>query len=429
MNKNYFLLIGVLLFFTAQNSFSQNFTKQIIVCSGGNYSDPDDFVTVASYNPNDGSTTVFDTIYTQSVQHIICENGFAFVAAQDSIVKYQLDTYSRIAAVEAPSVHKLAVKGDYLVASFWYPATGGFVKSYSVDDLTEINTFNGISDEADGILIFPWATNAVVAVPGGWGATTGKWTWLDLEENELMEEYDLGETGVGISFFVRFDIGFPQYYAITKTPWGDSTFTVHGFDEAGHSTGSYGLNAALSGYTGMDKAIMFAQINGGIGQVDLKNIVLSENLLIDPPALSIAGSVYDSVNKQFYVTTTDFVSVGLGVIYNATGDSIASFNAGVSAEALAVDYRNIEATSEILQNSTVNVYPNPASVFVILDNLSDVLAEQIQILDVNGRVLIDLSLQPGSKKLRIDVGSLSTGLYIVSIHTNEGIKTTKFIKN
>ena len=158
MKKNYFLFIVVLMLFSAPNLFAQNFAKQVIVCSGGNFSNPDDYVTVAAFNPVVCTTTIFDTIYTQSVQDVICENGFAFVAAQDSIVKYNLETYARIASVGAIGVHKIAVKSEVLLASFWYPVTGGFVKSYSAADLTDIHTFEGVSGESDGILIFPFTT-------------------------------------------------------------------------------------------------------------------------------------------------------------------------------------------------------------------------------------------------------------------------------
>jgi hypothetical protein len=112
---------------TAQTSY---FTKQVIIVNGGNYSDPDDFVTVAAYDPVSGETTEFATIYTQSVQDVLIVPPYAYVAAQDSIVKLNIDTYKKVASVAAPGVNKLVSNGDVLVASFWFPSTENFVKTY-----------------------------------------------------------------------------------------------------------------------------------------------------------------------------------------------------------------------------------------------------------------------------------------------------------
>ena len=114
------LLFAILLVaMISTNSISQSwYLNQLIIGSGGNFSDPDDYVTLASYNPSNQVTTVFDTIYTQSLQDVFVKDGKAWVAAQDSIVSYNLDTYERISAIGAPGVNKLKVTGDILIASF-----------------------------------------------------------------------------------------------------------------------------------------------------------------------------------------------------------------------------------------------------------------------------------------------------------------------
>ena len=137
MKKIYFLsLMALAMVFSANRAVAQTtYTKQLIIVNGGNYSDPDDYVTVASYDPATGETTEFGTIYTQSVQDVIIVNGFAYVAAQDSIVKFNLETYEKVAAVAAAGVNQLASDGNVLVASFWFPVSENFVKTFSLDDL------------------------------------------------------------------------------------------------------------------------------------------------------------------------------------------------------------------------------------------------------------------------------------------------------
>jgi hypothetical protein len=181
MRKTIFLFLVVIGNFTPQPITAQMiYMHQLIVCSGGDISNPDDYVTVATYLPILEQTIVFDTIYTQSVHDVIVVHEMAFVAAQDSIVKYDLNTYKRLAAVEANGVNKFAVRDEIPIATFMSPATSGFVKTYLSSDLSLTHTFNEVSGDSDGILIFPGTLNTVVAVPGDSGSTVGKLAWFDM---------------------------------------------------------------------------------------------------------------------------------------------------------------------------------------------------------------------------------------------------------
>ncbi len=413
--KKFLLLSVVMTVISSLHVFSQNMiTKQVIICSGGSISNPDDFVTIATYSPTTGITTTFDTIYTQSVQDVIVDNEIAYVAAQDSIVKYNLNSYTRLAAVEAQGVHKLAVRKDVLVATFWYPLTTGFVKSYSLSDLSHIVTFDGVSDEADGIHIFPGDTYSVVAVPGGWGSTTGKLAWLDIDNHELITEHEMNEYGNGVSFFVTYYTGIPHNLAITKTPWGDSTFYAYGFNITGQPTGVYKYNATMQGYTGQDKTILYAQINDGIGQIDLENHVVIDEMIVEPPELTISSSIYDTVNKLFYVSTTDYSTLGEGNIYNPGGEIVGSFEAGISPEAIAIDYRVSSGNKEI-SNDQITVYPNPASDFVTIA-CSDNNYNYVTITDISGRIVYSEKISFTDSGNTIDISGINKGIYFISLN-------------
>lgn len=428
MKKNYLIILtAIFTVFSQTHLVAQQWVvNQVIVGSGGTFGDTTNFVTIASYSPTSGNTTIFDTIYTQSIQNVIIENEIAFVAAQDSIISYNLNTYNRIAAVEAPGIHNLAVSEEILVASFWYPLTSGFVKIYSAPDLTLITTINEVSDEADGILIFPWIPSAVVAIPGGWNSTSGKLAWIDLENNVLLGESDMGNLGNGVSFFVSYMIDIPRHLAFTKTPWGDSTFSMYGFDVTGHATESYVFNAVLDGYTGLDNEIMYAQINGGIGQLDLENNELNHNLLIDMPTLPIASSVFDSINKQFYVATTDFASIGIGTIYDQNGDIIGSFDAEISPEALAIDYRQDTGIYDLFTESKIKVYPNPSSKVITIEVDGGLSPDSFKVVDINGRVIMDESFT--NEAAIVDISILEAGLYFLILSNSDEVLTSSFVK-
>src|ERR1035437_7340767 len=105
--KKYISAVFLLTFIFFQVSFQSQAQKnewvnQVIVANGGKFETIPPFadcVSVQKYDPVSHAVTVFDIIRTQSVQDLIIRGNFAYVAAQDSIVMYNLDTYHRVAAV------------------------------------------------------------------------------------------------------------------------------------------------------------------------------------------------------------------------------------------------------------------------------------------------------------------------------------------
>lgn len=396
------------------------YLNQVIVGSGGNFSDPDDFVTIASYSPETGNTTVFDTIYTQSIQDIVVADGMAWVAAQDSIVKYNLDSYTRLAAVSAPGVNQLNVNGEILIASFWYPVTEDFVKTYNANDLSEIFAFSDVSDEAAGIFNMN-ETTAIVAVPGSWMSTVGKLAWINLTDNTSME-VDFGTSGVGINQVFRYETPVPNYAAITNTPWGDTTFSLLTFEATGNHTGNYSFEGSNSGFIGINQSKALLKLDGGIGILDLENMELNSSLLVKPGDLTIAGSDFDTVNNHLYVAATDYFSTGEGSIYNIDGDVIGTFEAGISPDAVGLDYRN---SSNIYKPDQlqVKVYPNPATDILKISGKFE-NNTQIFVLDIMGNNIMNL-VSGNSNQIAIDVQNLEEGLYFLNVGGN---KTIPFIK-
>ena len=80
----------------------------------------------------------------------------------------------------------------------------------------------------------------------------------------------------------------------------------------------------------------------------------------------------------------------------------------------------------VTSNVNLKVYPNPtkSNVTVEFANLTDA---KLQVLDINGRVLITKLLNETSTN--IDTNSLPIGMYLFKINANEGTSTSKVIKN
>lgn len=81
---------------------------------------------------------------------------------------------------------------------------------------------------------------------------------------------------------------------------------------------------------------------------------------------------------------------------------------------------DLSATNPILVDSMISCSPNPAHTYInvqVVDKESE-----IAICDIQGRCLIR------SANTRVDVSSLSKGLYWIIVKTNNGYRQTKFIK-
>ncbi len=419
MKKNYFLSL-VLVFVTILSAgvkAQTTYTKQVIIVSGGIYSDPNDFVTVSSYNPETETITEFGTIYTQSVQDVIINGSFAYVAAQDSIVKFNIDTYEKLASVASPGVNQLATDGNVLLASFWYPVNENFVKFYSLDDLSLVANIEGLSGDAAGFLIQDGI--ALVAIPGPYGSTTGKIASIDISEAIVLSEDDYGEFYSGINFFGFYNDVISSFMT---TAWGETTTNIGTFDDGGDILEQYTINdASLANSSGQRNHLMYIELNNGIAEYDLVNN--TETMIVSPLTEGIAASVIDTINNTFYITTSDFFSYGNGYIYDFEGNQTSTIDVGISAQAIAVDYRTTTSINDISKEFDIAVYPNPCTNYINVSiNGADV--DKIDIIDNLGKVVFS-----DHNTGKIDVSSLNTGIYFIIAHSRDNKFSSRFIKN
>ena len=76
----------------------------------------------------------------------------------------------------------------------------------------------------------------------------------------------------------------------------------------------------------------------------------------------------------------------------------------------------------------VNVYPNPASDFLIIDIDGQVLGKstQVAMYDINGNMLLLKELT--SSRNKIDISGFASGLYILNVRNDNAVTIQKIIK-
>lgn len=78
-------------------------------------------------------------------------------------------------------------------------------------------------------------------------------------------------------------------------------------------------------------------------------------------------------------------------------------------------------------NSSLNVYPNPCqnTINVALDETAKI--EKVEVMSITGAIVRNIN-NVNNTTLEINTSDLNSGLYFITIHSQDGIKTAKFIK-
>ena len=74
--------------------------------------------------------------------------------------------------------------------------------------------------------------------------------------------------------------------------------------------------------------------------------------------------------------------------------------------------------AEVLDNRSIDVYPNPATTYIVVYNYEDVQGRTIELMDLGGRMV--KKVQVTSMATRIETGKVSNGLYILKVLDKKG---------
>jgi hypothetical protein len=86
----------------------------------------------------------------------------------------------------------------------------------------------------------------------------------------------------------------------------------------------------------------------------------------------------------------------------------------------------IASIERFINEVEVNVFPNPA--LEEINFAAEETINEIQIIGMDGRLLIDYTAEYTSKNISVDLSLLTSGVYFAVVYTDKGIATKKFIK-
>jgi hypothetical protein len=435
MKKNsLFLLTLVLLVFSGNilvRAQKTTTVRQEIVANGGKFeSSPpySDYVTVESYDLSTFAVTVFNTIYTQSVQDVLISGNHAYITAQDSVVLYNIDNYQRIAIVKDSGVNKMALYNNRLIVTKQYPIGRFRVEVLDATNLGLVAFVDSIPGDCEGVAVL--GDRAYVACDSGYQGVQGRLVVINTTNWTLDHIVNFGTPAAGIYSVYSYG-GY--IFCVNVTTFGGTTGSITRYDPSNDSFVTNSMAITIGPGYGISGNLLYLGMKNSIGSYNLDT-----QSVVDTTIITYAGSGgniaihsvgVDYINNKFYVNFGNRTSFGIGVTFSFTGDSLTSYTTGTNADACAIDFRN---PTGIANNGSVkeaiSIYPNPATDFICINLSPTPTLNEIKILDLTGRTIETRSVRKGENNIRIRVSDYPSGVYMISFTSDQETKVRKFIK-
>ncbi|MDC0204426.1 hypothetical protein OAJ65_01365 [Flavobacteriales bacterium] len=336
------LFLSMLFLQTIYTQAQEEYVHQVLVLNEGyfDYTNQQiiEPVTIGSYNPISKIYTEVAVIDSaRFASDMIIDNGYFYVAADNKILKYDLNNYVLLEEVTVQGVRNLAIFGDNLfVTRGEYMVTfDSYLQVYDKDDLsfvTEYDTINGPKWAAQDMLI---DNNILyVAINNGfqWGNEKGFIGCLDLSNMLYLNEIDLGVEGKN-----------PDNIMID----GDIIYTINNKDWSGMSISEFNITTTLTTTTNI------TSVSTGCGTSCIRNGNVSYQVSGDTELyewngtysspIGMSNSFYslapDNINNLLYASSTDWFSYGEIFVYDSDNVLIETFSCGVSPGDIEFDLR------------------------------------------------------------------------------------------
>ncbi len=405
------------------------YLHQVFVASGGDFNDPDDFASVGVFDPDQNAFEVFDTIFTQSVQDlVVMDESFVFVAAEEKLVKYHADTYERLASVDIPGIHNLAIGAfpyqDHLIVGKWFGTLDNeYVQVYD-SNLNLLFSTDEVEGDTDEILAID--DYFLVANQGPFGASSGKIQVFNIAELAYEGEIDLGEEGLGISSLIYVDtMESPSIFALANLGWGSTSANLIELDPSTFETISItSLDKGIERLLGVGdfNEVFYKDWDGALGYFDLYDN--NFNTISQGP---YAALDIDYEHNTIVATDANYTESGDAHIIELDGEFVLDFPVGISPEAVALDMRLPSSVEELPQGARGLVcYPQPADDHLSI--LTDLQLNSWRLTDLSGRMLMSMEANWGTSE-SINVSGLAPGMYIFDAMFDGGIISQKICVN
>ncbi len=366
--------------------------KRLFFVNGGAFggSQPTELL---AYDTESKQTSSVGTVNATSVQDMVIDGAYAYVAADNYIARFNTSSDEQVALRYCQDTtqwddglgksgyglnNKMAVYKNWLLVtrqnSSYAPEDGYNVRVYNKTDLSLVRKI-AVSDQATDLAIVD--SKAYIMINGGYAGTTSSMAIIDLMTLTLTEEVTLGEAGLNVSqllpkgdiiYAVRRD-NYAVQSAVLDFDTKTNTFTE---TETNLPSSFNSAPAAIDPMTG--DSILLATETAFVAYNTQTGETSTTAVMTTPTAgLSPMGSTHDTETGLYYVAYGSWSGNGEGRIYNADFSAAGSFTGvGASPEAMAMGaklarnnapQRKSTLTTKIVAVNEYNTYSSGVTIF------------------------------------------------------------------
>ncbi len=425
------ITLAVFTLFVAFCSAS-DYVHKVIVLNEGHY----DYigmvqtvpVTVGAYNPMLHTYTTFDTIFNaRFATHVVVSGSDIFVAADNQLIRYDADTYQRMATATVPGIRKISLWNNQLLVSRgeYLQTYSSYFQVYDKGDLHfiyELPVASGPQFASEGIVVKD--NVAYIAINNGfdWGNEVGLVGRVDLATQNYLTEVDLGSGGKNPENIILVN---DQIFTVNNTDYTTASVSRVDISTLGVVTTNLMTSTGCGTSVVASNYVLF-QPSGDIslGRFSMPTLSLDGLLSINR---NIYGMAADEINSLLYVSETDYSTYGKIVMYDFAGALVDSFDVSVSPGNIALDIRTVAGINETTKaKHSLSCVPNPAheQATVIVNN-KNFSGDTFVLTDIAGRVVKNIFTDKPSFSLNVQ--SLDAGIYFLQSSTSpdEKIKIVK----
>jgi len=414
MKKNYFLW-AIMLFATT------TFAQKALILNEGKWGDPSENANLLIYDIQSKQYSQIDTIYTSSVQELLIDGDDVYVAAQNSILKYNLVTESRIAAAAFPGVSTkdLNISNNELWVSNFYGQDSNNIYVFDKSNLSFIDSLPAVTREVGSMVSDQNYLYATQNSPTStYTDTLGIILKIDLTTKAIVDTLSFASYTEDIGQLIIHDNKLFSFNSYSNTVGvvdlinQQKTLRNSGLNITVGSKSNYSLFADT----------IFVQVSGGIAAINLSDLSVIDSKIVDTV---ITAFSYDTVNYQFYISQTDFYSYNKGAIYSRTGQKVDTLQVGFSPEGMRIYYnQQVGLADKQRKQHRFKVYPNPAKEMIQFELSENVNTVEMKIFNQLGALVKTQNINPNQV---INISELSKGIYFVLLQSKDNYGMEKLI--
>jgi len=409
MKNNLFFFIALFSF-----NFYSLFAQKAVMLNGGQFGNPNQNANVVIYDIPTNTHTTIDTIHTNSVQDLLVDGNKLYVLAQDSIVLYDAINQNRTAAkaFQGVSTKTLALSGNELLVGNWFGKTADNLYIYDAFNLQLLDSVSAVEQGVTSMLLDSgYAYLTQNQSTANFEDTLGMIIKVDIAARQVVDTIQLNNYTGGFGELIHKPDG-SGFYSFNST---SNTITSVDFSSlsASNTSLTQELETTNRSQWSIHADTLFLKMNGGIGAMNLQNLNLIDSLIVDTVVTAFA---YDTLNRQFLVTQTDFFSFTSGKIYNRNGIQTDTLITGFSPEVidiLPVQPVGIDEFGAVPNAIALNIYPNPSRGIIHFQLEGQLESEiQVQLFDQKGSLIFNQISLSGQGQL--DLSSYPKGIYFLN---------------